>query len=204
MRRHKGSQIRFEDLENSKFDDFKLRLEHGGGIRKGKRKLHRPFDSRRPVHLDLKSTQAKGTWSFLRPVNQKKINRLVYGLAERFGIRIFKFANSGNHLHLIVQGQKEDFKKFLRTLTALLARAITNARKGHPLKKRFWDNLAYTRLVTWGRELQMVKRYVTLNTLEAVGLLPQRRPGEKARKNILDLDLEGYLEERILRRQEFG
>jgi REP element-mobilizing transposase RayT len=193
-------QLGFEKLkksdENGPFDDFKSRTAHGGSLRLGQRKLHRPLDIRRPIHLILKSSQARGTWSFMRPSNIKVIDRVVFKAASKFKVKVYKEANSGNHLHLIVKAEnKENFKNFLRTLTALLARAITNARKGHPLKKRFWDTLAYTRLVTWGREFLAVKRYLTLNTLETLGAIPKRSPGQRATKKILDLNLEEYLDE---------
>lgn len=72
---------------------------------------------------------------------------------------------------MIVQGKsREGLQGFLRTYPALLARRITGARKGWP-KGRFWDAMAYTRIVTWGRELIALKRYLLRNDLEAVGFL---------------------------------
>jgi REP element-mobilizing transposase RayT len=115
----------------------------------------------------------------MRPNNRKRVDRILFGVASQFHIKVYKEANSGNHLHLIVKVQhKDDFKNFLRTVTALLARAVTKARKGHPLKRRFWDHLAYTRLVTWGREFSLVKRYLILNTLETIGAVPKRDRNE--------------------------
>jgi REP element-mobilizing transposase RayT len=202
-----GRQLIFDKIKNSKgtevLKDFKSRVAHGGSLGLGQRKLHRPLDIRRPIHLILKSSQAKGTWSFMRPNNMKLIDRILFKVSSQFRIKVFKEANSGNHLHLIVKADdKNDFKNFLRTLTALLARRITNARKGHPLKKRFWDHLAFTRLVTWGREFSAVKRYLTLNTLETLGAIPKRDSGQKATKRILDIDLEEYLDE-FLERNSF-
>jgi hypothetical protein len=59
------------------------------------------------------------------------------------------------------------FANFLRSITCLLARAITGARKGHPLKKRFFDVLAWSRvLLTWTEE-KILDRYFNDNALEA-------------------------------------
>src|SRR5947209_7277270 len=73
------------------------KLEHGGGIRKGKRKLARPIDSKRAMHLVLKSERAKGHWSMLRPQYTRNIRRIADKAAQKNGVRIYKFANSGNH-----------------------------------------------------------------------------------------------------------
>ena len=37
------------------------------------------------------------------------------------------------------------------------------------VKRKFWDGLAYTRLVTWGRELNAVRAYLNKNGIEAIG-----------------------------------
>jgi hypothetical protein len=62
------------------------------------------------------------------------------------------------------------FQNFLRTLTALIARAVTGAKKGYP-KGKFWSSLAYSRTVTWGREFKRVALYLDRNELETLGLL---------------------------------
>ncbi|MCM2280197.1 MAG: hypothetical protein NDJ89_19185, partial [Oligoflexia bacterium] len=54
-------------------------------------------------------------------------------------------------------------------LTGTIARTITGARKG-VRKGRFWDALAYSRVVTWGRELKNVSIYVIMNELEGLGI----------------------------------
>lgn len=96
---------------------------------------------------------------------------LVFETAKTFDVKVSQVANSGNHLHLIIQGKyRHGLQSFLRTLPALLARKITKAKKGSP-QGRFWDALAYTRVVTWGRELTALKRYLLRNDLEAVGFL---------------------------------
>jgi hypothetical protein len=73
-----GRQLGFEKIKNLKakkvFEDFKLRSAHGGALRAGKRKLSRPLDTRRPIHLILKASQAKGELSFMRPKNIKLKN----------------------------------------------------------------------------------------------------------------------------------
>lgn len=148
-----------------------FRTEHGGTLRRGRRKEARPLATKRPVHVVLRSSRARGQWSFLHTRNRMTVEKLARGTASAFGVKVRQFANSGTHLHLIVQGRRrEGLQGFLRTFPALLARHITGAKKGSP-KGRFWDALAYTRVVTWGRELIALRRYLLRNDLEAVGFL---------------------------------
>ncbi|MCM2324780.1 MAG: hypothetical protein NDJ90_16090, partial [Oligoflexia bacterium] len=57
----------------------------------------------------------------------------------------------------------------LRALTGTLARTVTGAKKGVK-KGKFWDTLAYSRVVTWGREFKNVGFYVIMNELEGLGI----------------------------------
>ena len=47
---------------------------------------------------------------------------------------------------------------------------VTGARKGHAVGK-FWDELAFSRILGWGREFERVKSYLTKNILEGLGAL---------------------------------
>jgi hypothetical protein len=47
-------------------DALRPRAEHGGSIRQGRRKLARPVDPKRPLHVVLRSEKAKGDLSLLR------------------------------------------------------------------------------------------------------------------------------------------
>ena len=92
-------------------------------------------------------------------------------LARRYDIRVYEFANAKNHLHLLVRARRRDcFQAFLRAFAGMVARLVTGARRGHPVG-RFWDELAYSRVVQWGREFFEVRRYVIKNEDEARGLV---------------------------------
>ena len=150
------------------------RRAHGGNLREGKRKLTRPFDPKKPLHLVLRSTRARREWSLLRAKNVKRTKNLVYREAARAGVKIYQYANAGNHLHLVVRAKRRaDLARFLRTTTGLIARVITGAKKGQPknaaLGGRFWDRLAYSRIVEWGREFKRVCEYLVTNELEGLG-----------------------------------
>jgi hypothetical protein len=148
------------------------RVEHGGGIRKGLRKEKRPFDARRPLHLTFRATRARGELSMLKLKNEKWIRAKSEELGRRFSVRIYEYGNAGNHLHMLVRASSEEgFRNFLRTFAALVARRVTGAKKGNP-QGRFWDELAYSKLLlTWGREFFHVRHYVIRNLLEGMGIL---------------------------------
>jgi hypothetical protein len=65
------------------------------------------------------------------------------------------------------------FQSFLRAFAGMTARLVTRAGKGRPAGK-FWDSVAYARVVSWGREFRSVGAYVKMNEDEARGLRPHR------------------------------
>jgi hypothetical protein len=148
------------------------RREHGGDVRRGKRKIARPLSTRQPLHLVLRSSQATGSRSFLK--HKGVIHLLLKDTAERYGIKVFRYENVGNHLHVVIQGKRRAFlRAFLRVFPQRVMFAVTGARKGNP-QGRFFDRIIYSRVVTWGREFETLMRYMGKNLLEALGLNPER------------------------------
>lgn len=119
---------------------------HGGTSLKKRRKLARPLTPGAVTHLVLKSSKTQGRLSFYW--HKQLVHRLMKEKARKFFVEILDFVNMGNHLHIKVRFKdKLRFQQFLKSYTALLARIITGARKGRPFG-RFWDGLAYTRVLT--------------------------------------------------------
>jgi REP element-mobilizing transposase RayT len=147
-------------------------LEHGGDVRTGKRKVARPIDTKKPLHVVLRSARARRAWSMLRPDFAPRIRRKVASLARRYDVRVYRYANVGNHLHLLARVRsRRALQTFLRVFAGVTARLVTGAKRGRPVG-RFWDRLAYTRIVSWGREFRAVGAYVRQNEAEALGLRP--------------------------------
>jgi hypothetical protein len=157
MSRH---QQRFSFAEGNSASSY------GGAVIK--RIQARPVMPKRAHHVTLRASQARGEWSFLRPKNYALVRALLKRQAQRHFVALESFVNVGNHLHLKVRPQtREGFANFLRSLTCLLSRGITGARKGRPLKKRFFDALAWSRVVrTWAEE-KILNQYFNDNALEA-------------------------------------
>ncbi len=141
-----------------------VRTEHGGAVRRGRRKLERPVSVRRPMHLVLTSQRARGPWSLRK--HEHAVRNALRTMARRFGIRIYDFANVGTHLHLLVRARRRDsFQAFLRSFAGLIARRVTGARRGKPCG-RFFDAIAWSRVVSWGRDYLGVRHYVFRNQIE--------------------------------------
>jgi hypothetical protein len=146
-----------------------IQLNHGGTTREGKRKIARPLDPKRPIHVSLKSTQARGELSLLHPKNSKRIQNESTRLATRYGIRIYQYANAGNHLHFLISGKtRPAIQRFMKTLSSRIAQLVTGAKKGKAFG-RFWDSTFFSRVVSWGRDFTGMRFYILKNELEAEG-----------------------------------
>lgn len=152
----------------------------GGVAAKGKRKERRPVATKRSMHLVLKSSLAVGKFSLHQKGNSQFISELVARLSKKWCVRVYEFSNNGNHLHLLIQpASRQGLQSFMRTLSALVARHVTGARKGKALLKKFWDAIPFTRIVEWGKAFFLTKNYVIQNQLEAAGVVPHA-PRNKA------------------------
>jgi REP element-mobilizing transposase RayT len=140
------------------------RTQHGGDVRRGQRKLERPVSTRRPMHVVLASRRARGPWSLRK--HDRVVREVLRRMARRFEVRIYDFANVGTHLHLVVRARRrEGFQGFLRSFAGVLTRRITGAERSRPCG-RFFASLAWSRVVTWGRDYWGLRHYVFRNQIE--------------------------------------
>ncbi len=174
------SQSRSRKIQQSLFDQLPKRgrkpqkpHDHFGGmyLRKYNPKSKRPMDSKKALHLVLHSTKATGTKSFKNKTYEARIWEIIDTHARKAGIRIYEYANAGNHLHLLLRAKnRTDYNTFIRTITGLIARLVDKTERGEPLKGKFWDGRPFSRIVSFAvREFQTVKTYLLRNVLEDVG-----------------------------------
>ena len=118
---------------------------HGGESLKKRRKTKRPLVPGLITHVAFKSSKAKGDLSFYK--HKKTVHSMLKTLSRKYFVEIQDFVNMGNHLHLKVKFKDtERFQNFMRTFAGLLPRRLTHACKGQSFG-RFWDGLAYTRVL---------------------------------------------------------
>jgi hypothetical protein len=168
------------------FPELKRITQYGGSTRRGKRKVARPIAVKQPMHLILKSDNARGSRSLLNKRNARYITKFVPVLAAAYGVNIFKLGNGGTHLHMGVRARdRRGFQNFLRVLGSKLAIYVTGAKKGHKTGK-FWTQSAYTKIVESSAQLWELKRYIakhggekrsSTQTLSTPTRLPQSQAG---------------------------
>jgi hypothetical protein len=145
------------------FNDKRL-AAFGGSRLKSHPKQARPLSTKAPIHLVLRSENARGARSFLRV--PKKARGIFEKTCAKRGIRIYRYANVGNHFHVILRLTKLfQWKPFIRELTSRLAALVDGPAK-------FWTGRPFTRLLHgWGKNFRTAINYVVLNQMEAAGLL---------------------------------
>jgi REP element-mobilizing transposase RayT len=170
-----AKQLSIFDLSTStEKRSFAKRTTHGGTASKGKRKLSRPIATKKWMHLVLKAPKAKGTHSMLNQKHVRNIESIITGKAKKFRADLKEFVNMGNHIHFQVRVKsRESFQNFLRAITCLIARVVTGAKRGVKFGK-FWDGLAFSRIISTLDELVRLEGYLQANTIE-------RRHGYQAR-----------------------
>lgn len=150
---------------------------------KGNAKSKRPLASKLPIHLVLRANR-----SVLRlPKTFAMVDQLTRQTASKHGIKIYKVANVGNHLHLLIKLRRiEGWAAFIRELTGRLAQEVQGRLPLDSWKSRrddtsagtsgsFWRYRPFTRIVRgWQHAFHSAKEYLELNRLEAEGFISRK------------------------------
>lgn len=162
-----SKQLLFPEFERLKIKDF------GGSLIKGNPREQRPISMKRPLHLVMRSSLAKGERSFLNPRRSRIIRELVHRSAKEHGVKVYRYANSGNHLHFILLPvSRTAFMRFIRSISGVIARMTLGVQRGKALGLKFWDARPFTRILEWGRDYRRACDYLKQNILEALGFIP--------------------------------
>jgi REP element-mobilizing transposase RayT len=163
-----NKQLGFEILNKKSAKNF-----GGAYLKNSNPKERRPLSTKKAMHLVVRSTMAKGPLSLLR--NNKKISEILFKQAKDCGVKIYRFANAGNHLHLIIlPASRTAFNRFIRSVTGLIARFVLRAQRGMAKGLQFWDLRPFTRILEWGKDFNITRDYLLQNTLEALGFIPYK------------------------------
>ena len=138
----------------------------GGAMLKGNPKIKRPLESKLPIHLTLLANA-----SVLRlPKTYSLVADLLFKTAKKHGVTIYRHANVGNHLHILIKiSRLGRWPAFIRELTGRIAQ-IVGERVG--LSGKFWRFRPHTRIIRgWKKAFAIVKDYIDLNLLEADGVI---------------------------------
>lgn len=167
---NKKSQPKQQNLLPQKWS-----LSYGGILRsKAKNRGARPLSSKHSLHVVMRSSQAKGLWSFQNSKNIKKIASYVKIYSSRKGVQILSFANVGNHLHLHIKiTNRTLYKAWIRGLSSALAMMVAGKKGLQQLKeqkKTFWDYRPFTRVIQSFKAFLNLQDYVQINQFEGLGM----------------------------------
>jgi REP element-mobilizing transposase RayT len=164
------TQFEFENIASEKTKKY-----FGGSLLKGNAREKRPLSRGSALHIVLRSEIAKGDLSLLHPSRAKKIDSLIHKLANKFGVRLYRYANSGNHLHLLVRPHNRYvYRNFIKSVTGLIARITLGVERGRAKGLKFWSVKPFSRIVAFGKDYKGVLHYLLQNTLESLKLIPYK------------------------------
>jgi len=134
------------------------RVEHGGGLEGGKRKVARPVSTQEPMYVLLRSTRAKGRFDMRMKECSSYIRAIVARQAEACNIEVIQFLNNGDSLHFLIKvPSRASYLRFIRSVSGLVSRCVTGSQRGRAAgtvasrkasknKPKFWDVLPYSRI----------------------------------------------------------
>lgn len=147
----------FKDAENK---------VHGGSLISGKRIGRRPLSKKCPIHLVLKANS-----EFNLRANKTLIEELSQRYSSMNSISIYSMSVQKDHIHYCLKIEDNDsYKRFVRSLSGILSRK---------LGKGLWRYRPYTRIGSWGRDFEGLKKYILQNELEVRGVVPYQPRGRK-------------------------
>jgi len=152
----------------------------GGSLLKGSHpKTKRPFLPHLALHVVLKMNPKICDESDPKVFTRKslfvfmnEIDSVLQEQSRRHKIRVLGAANSGNHLHLVIQApSKEHLTSFLKAFSGRVAQIVQGEKlekSRKSFKEKFWEARPYSRLVSFGTDLKGLLRYIGINVTETV------------------------------------
>lgn len=167
---------KFDSLGQSTFVGLGRPSDCFGGslLKNSNAKVKRPLDSRLPVHLVLRSN-----FSMMRGIKAfALVNEAVREIARKHGVKLYEYANVGNHLHMVICVKKlRLWAAFIRELSGRVAQ-LAQGLKGPQKGRKFWSQRPFTRIIRgWKKPFQIARQYVNLNFLEAEGFISRKETG---------------------------
>lgn len=131
------------------------------------------------MHVVMRAEKARGILSLRNPRNFQIVHHFIKSFAQRFNVKIDRYAVNSNHIHIALRAKtRRSFQNYLRATAGVIGLKVLGAAKKRA-RGKFWDLLAFSRIVEWGRSYNILLKYVLQNQLEAEGAVPYR-PRNKA------------------------
>jgi REP element-mobilizing transposase RayT len=179
----------------------------GGRLLHGRRRTHRPLNTKEAIHLVMRSSWAMGADSFLHKRNKSQIERLITVVAQKYRVRVYQKAIASNHVHLMIKIESQKlYSAFIRALAGKIASQVMRQQSFKVFRRRqirdrgdggggggasagegkeiqglgqqFWQFRPWTRLIAWGKDYLGCCKYVARNSLEALGFIAYKPRGK--------------------------
>lgn len=146
--------------------------EFGGSLFKKQRIQKRPINISRPLHLVFKSEEVLNMGSFIK--YQNIIEIVLFKYAKKWNIKIYDYAICSNHIHMVLKARNVvELKSFLRVFSGQTAFQIQKTASFRI--QNFWSHRPYSKVLSWGQQLERTLNYVLRNRLEAQGWIHYKR-----------------------------
>lgn len=147
---------------------------YGGSLLKTRRgrSRGRPLSTSKSMHIVMRSDLAKGSYSLRN--YKHEIQKILKKFASKYHVKIYSFANVGNHLHLNLKlSNRRLYFPFIRAISSAIMMKVTGVSrwaKENPFAgKRFWSQRPFSRILTSYKERLFLKDYIQINQLEGLG-----------------------------------
>ncbi len=159
----------------------------GSYLKNSHAKRKRPLDSRFAIHTVLRAQKG----GMRLPKTLQSVNRIVRSTCQKHGVRLYEYANVGNHLHLLIKiPHVRRWSAFIRELTGRIAQYMQTILTEPKSSLSFWKQRPFTRIVrSWKKAYKIAKDYVVLNQLEAEGFIS--RSETKTLKDLREIWADG-------------
>jgi hypothetical protein len=163
----KAKQLSFQGKGFDKPKDI-----FGGSLLNGNNpKTKRPLETRFPLHLVLRAKKD----GMRQPNAIKQVHDIVYKTAKKHCISIYKFSNSGNHLHMALRLTRlMRWRGFIKEVSGRIATLMRKLKVTEP-GESYWLHRPFTRIVRgWKQAYKTLLDYIELNILEAEGHISRK------------------------------
>jgi len=142
----------------------------GGSLMdQGHPRIKRPLHTKKPIHVTMRSSVAQGKRSLLNRYAAQVTQTTLGECAKRAGVRIYRYQNVGNHIHLVIRlHHRQSWIRFVRSFTSLLKLRLE--RLWREKIERLFDQRPFTRVCSWGREFRSINDYFLKNYMDRWGI----------------------------------
>jgi len=147
------------------------RLCHGGELRKSSHgRGARPLSSKCALHLVFKINRSAVKLGLRHPRNFRLVNEVIRQYRRKFFVKVEALSLQADHIHLSIRASKRSqFQSFFKVVAGQIAQRLTGTFHARSTGPRIWKHRPFTRVVRGFRAERVLRDYIQLNELEALG-----------------------------------